>query len=395
MSNKTYLEKDVCILGAGASGLLCASLLGKDTRSLVLEKNSAPGRKILISGGGKCNFTNINITREDYVSDNKNFHVSALKRYPSSDFMKLVQNYKIEYYEKELGQLFCKKSAKNILGMLLSECHKNGVEQKFQQTIESVTSKDDYFEIITNDSIIKTTHCIVATGGRSFPKIGATSFGYDLAKKFGHTIIPTSAALVGLHLDGYSELAGISADCEVKINSKKITGPVLFSHRGVTGPAILKASLYWSPGDSVMINWLPQIDLREKLKQTPANSTLETILHKKLPSRMIDFFLDKNGIDKKSTLNQVSRKKINKLIDELNYFRFIPTGNGGYDRAEVTKGGVNTKEICPKSMQSKFVKNLYFIGEVLDVTGQLGGFNFQWAWASAYAAANHVASDYH
>ncbi|MFZ8932545.1 MAG: NAD(P)/FAD-dependent oxidoreductase [Bacteriovoracaceae bacterium] len=394
MSNKAYLETDICILGAGASGLFCASLLGPNARTIILEKNPTAGKKILISGGGKCNFTNLNISREDYVSDNKNFHVSALKRYPSSEFIKLVQSYKIDYYEKELGQLFCKKSAKSVLGMLLNECNKKNVTQKYHQTIESVEYKNDLFEITTNDSIIKATHCIVATGGCSFPKIGATSFGYQLAKQFGHSIIPTSAALVGLNLDGYSELAGISTECEVKIKSKKISGPVLFSHRGLTGPAILKASLYWSPGQNLMINWLPQLDLREELNRVPTHSTLENLLRKKLPARMVDFFLDRNGIEKNTPLNQVARKKLNKLVDDLNYFRFGPTKNGGYDRAEVTRGGVNTKEVCPNSMQSKLVKNLYFIGEVLDVTGQLGGFNFQWAWASAYAASNHIKTDY-
>lgn len=402
MSNIIY---DVIVIGGGAAGFMAAIEAGKNGRIVViLEHNSQVGNKILISGGGRCNFTNIYASPENYISNNPHFIYSAFSEYKPKDFIELVEKYNIEYYEKKLGQLFCKKSSREIINMLLNEASINNVEVRTDSLVKDVNFKDHVFNIETNSGLLLSKNCVVACGGLSFPKKGATDLGYRIAKKFNHKIIETHPALVPFELSHsemkkLSDLSGISFDSNVRleINSnnktknKKINfnENVLITHRGLSGPAILQISSYWKKGDDVKISIEPSKNIEEILeKNQNSNKELKTILTELVSSRFADFLCNEMRLNK--PINQLSKKDKNLIIETINNFTFKPIGTEGYVKAEVTIGGVDTIELNQKTMESKKQKGLYFIGEVVDVTGWLGGYNFQWAWASGYVCGKNI-----
>jgi predicted Rossmann fold flavoprotein len=374
------IETDIVVIGAGAAGLMCASTIGREKKVHVIEHNKTPGKKILISGGGRCNFTNIHSSFDDFVSNNPHFFKSALSSYSPYDFIDLIEKYKIPYFEKKLGQLFCKNSAKEVLAALLNECKEAEVKFLYGQKDLKIRDMDNYF-LIQNEKVYLTTKkLVIATGGLSIPTIGATDLGYRVAKKFGHKIIPTRPALVPFKDDNFIGLSGISAIVEIKTNKFSVKEDILITHKGFSGPAILKASLHWNSGDKITINWMPALDL-EKLIFGNKRVGIEKLLSEHLPNRLAAHFCEGMG-----SAMDTSKKDIEALIKNITKFEFIPQGTEGYKKAEVTVGGVDTAKISSKTMESKLRPGLFFIGEVLDVTGQLGGHNFQWAWASGKAA---------
>ncbi len=376
------MNYDVVVIGAGAAGLMAAATAGKRGKKvLLLEHNKTAGKKILISGGGRANFTNLKVTPNDYICSQRNFHKFALKEYREEDFINLVRSYKINFFEKKLGQLFCEVSAKELLSMLLKECEKAGVEIHYGARGIQIT---DQYKISWKDHSVNSEKLIIATGGLSVPTIGATDFGQTLAKEYGHKIIPMRPALVGLKVNGTSELSGLSQVAEVKVGKFKVKEDVLLTHKGLSGPAILKTSLYWEKGQAIRINWLPEENLDELLVQS--KKTITQILNSKLPNRLLDFLVPQN----KMPLNEIPKKEINKIKENIRNFEVLPSGTEGYRKAEVTAGGVDTRDIDQKTMESKLSPGLFFIGEVLDVTGQLGGYNFQWAWSSGVIAGRSV-----
>lgn len=376
---------DAIILGGGAAGLFCAAEAGKrGRRVLLLEKNAQPGRKILISGGGRCNFTNLNVTHENFVSENPHFARSALARYTPADFIELVRSHKIPYYEKKLGQLFCRDSSRSIVDMLLKECERGRVKIRTGCEIRSVTKTLEAFEIETSQGVFTAEKLIVATGGLSFAKIGATGLGYQIAEQFGIDIVKTRPSLVPLIIKGKSfpDLAGISAEAEVTAGKRNFRENILFTHRGLSGPAILQISNYWNAGTPVIIDLLPDIDVQQMLLAERTNrSRLDNFLSAKLPLRVVQALI------KAKPLYQMNEKEIESAALSINNWKLEFRDTEGYDRAEVTLGGVSTAELSSKTMESLKVPGLFFIGEVVDVTGWLGGYNFQWAWASGSAAA--------
>lgn len=387
---------DVVIIGGGASGLFCASLLGKkNIKTLVLEKNKSLGRKILISGGGRCNFTNKNITFSNFQSLNNHFFKSALSRYTSQDFIDLVDQHKIKWFEKEDGQLFCETSAKDIIAMLLKEINSNNsVEILTSQNIKSV-GKKDHFVIQTLNEEYTTENLIMASGGLSIPTIGASDFGYQVAKKFNLKLVETSPALVPYVNDqtvfDTSDLSGVSLPVQTTVNRVSHKGSLLFTHKGLSGPVILTNSLYYGAGDTITIDFLPEEDVEHLIateKKRSGKRKLETILKGKLPERFLKKWVEAYGSDKE--IANLKSKEIQKFTDSLKSWKIVPKSTEGYRKAEVTKGGVSTSELSSKTMESKKIDNLYFIGEVVDVTGELGGYNFQWAWASAFVAAEAI-----
>ncbi len=396
-SNNHY---DVIIIGAGAAGLFCAFNAGrKNKRVLVLDHANKVGKKILMSGGGRCNFTNLNTTHEDFASQNPHFCKSALNQYSPYLFLDLVEKHNIEYVEKAAQQLFCKTSAKEILNMLLSECADAGVKIYKKCTINKIEKKDGF---IINTSIEKYTSesLVVATGGLSIPTLGATGFGYEIAKQFAHEVVETKASLVPLTLakkllDKCKALSGVAVpvcvSCKVNKKTVSIKDDMLFTHRGLSGPAILKLSAYWQYGKVIEINLLPTINIIEYLKSERLKhpdklivNSLSQIIPKKLSA-----YLCVNELAERK-LKQLDKKLFEIIENKIHHWRVTPNGTEGYKTAEVTEGGVNTNNISSKTMESKLVNDLYFIGEVLDVTGQLGGYNFQWAWSSAWCAAQAI-----
>lgn len=385
---------DVVIIGAGASGLMCAHLAGKrGLKVLLIEHNDRPGKKILISGGGRCNFTNIDSNPQNFVSENPHFAKSALSRFSPSDFIKMVDDHKIGHHEKKLGQLFCNGSASSILKMLLDECNKFGVEIKLGCKIKNVSLKE-HFICETEKEIIESKKLVVATGGLSFPKIGATDFGYKIAKQFGLEVTKLAPALDGFTLGGefsfIKDLSGVSLDCEITCeNGISFRENILFTHKGLSGPAALQGSLQWNPGESIFLNLFPDMDvlkwLREE-KSTGSRKHLKNILAQYLPIRFSESFCT-HYFPELGEIKQISQKDLTLIAEKISNWKIIPSGTVGYSKAEVTRGGIDTNELSSKTMEAKKVPGLYFIGEVVDVTGWLGGYNFQWAWASAYAAA--------
>lgn len=387
---------DVIIIGAGAAGLMAAlraNQLGKTV--LILEKNSKPGLKILISGGGRCNFTNLNVESKHYTSANSHFCKSALSQYSNQDFIDLVQMHKIEFYEKTLGQLFCKKSSKQILNLLLSKI-KN--DQLLTNCAITDISKSDLFLIQTNLGSFKSHNLIVATGGLSFKKLGATDLGYKIAQKFGHTITPLSPALDGFVFSknlqkDFSQIAGISLKATVCTGGHSFTEPLLFTHVGLSGPSVLKASLYWEQNQKVEIDFLPHIHhLKQHLHEAIHNHGKKMALGylvQWLPKQFCDTLFKHSAFTNKK-LAELSKTDIQEIESLLKTFQFQPVSTVGYEKAEVTKGGVSTKDLSGKTLESKLVPGLFFVGEVVDVTGLLGGYNFQWAWSSGYVAASHL-----
>ena len=380
------MSYDVVVIGAGAAGLMAAATAGKRGKKvLLLEHNKSAGKKILISGGGRANFTNLKVTPNDYICSQRNFHKFALKEYREQDFIELVKSYKIQFYEKKLGQLFCEISAKEILNMLLSECDKAGVEVRYKaEDIQVVRESDGSFMIEYKNNFFEAKKLVVATGGLSVPTIGASDFGQVLAKKLGHKIIPMRPALVGLKVEGTSELSGLSQLAEVTVGKFKVTEDVLLTHKGLSGPAILKASLHWEKGTPLKINWLPEENLDELLSQS--KKTITNMLHGKLPNRLLDFL----ATNIRKPLNEMGKKEINQIKENIRNFTVSPSSTEGYRKAEVTAGGVDTSQVDQKTMESLIVPGLYFVGEVLDVTGQLGGYNFQWAWSSGVVAGRGI-----
>jgi predicted Rossmann fold flavoprotein len=388
---------DVVVVGGGAAGLMCAIEAGKrGRRVLVIERSEQIGKKILISGGGRCNFTNLHVTPENFFSANPHFCKSALARYTPSDFIALVERHGIAYHEKERGQLFCNLSAKLIVTMLADECRQAGVRIDVNGRVTAVERAGDGFAIDTGGSSIQAASLVIASGGLSIPKMGATGFGYELAKKFGHSIVPTRAALVPLTLSTddlarYQDLSGIALPVEATCNGQNFNGPMLFTHRGISGPAILQISSYWNPGEELQVNLLPGLDamewLLERQRSRPA-AELKTVLGEAFPKRLAQR-LSEIRFDRRP-LRQYRAAELRQIAGQLQDWKFHPSGTEGYRTAEVTAGGVNTDELSSTTMESKKVAGLYFIGEVVDVTGHLGGFNFQWAWASGHAAGQVV-----
>ncbi|WP_272538855.1 NAD(P)/FAD-dependent oxidoreductase [Providencia sp. PROV197] len=390
---------DVIILGAGAAGLFCASLAGKrGLNILVLDNGKKLGRKILMSGGGRCNFTNMYAEHSNYLSTNPHFCKSALARYTQWDFIGLVSKYNIPYHEKTLGQLFCDNSAQDIVDMLQNECNLPNISIKLRSEVTEVEKTPEGFLVTVNGSQVSARSLVVATGGLSMPGLGATPFGYRLAEQFGHSIIPTRAGLVPftLHkplLEALQVLSGISVAATVTAaDGTLFKENILFTHRGLSGPAILQISNYWNPGEYVSINLLPTLSLSDFLmeeKQEHPNQSLKNTLAKLLPKRLIEI-MQAQGQIPECALKQLNHPQVEALHNTLHAWQVQPNGTEGYRTAEVTLGGVDTHEISSKTMGSLKTEGLYFIGEVVDVTGWLGGYNFQWAWSSAAACAESL-----
>ena len=385
---------DVIIVGAGAAGLFCAIEAGKrGRRILVIEHNAQIGRKILISGGGRCNFTNQNVKPENFISKNPHFSKSALARYMPEDFIELVKKHRIEFYEKKLGQLFCRQSSRQIVEMLLRECEKAGVEILTNCSVKTLM-KDEFFEIETSRGKFAAESLVIATGGLSFPKIGATDFGYRIARQFGLKIIETRPALVPLVFAGgrsqnFQKLAGVSIDALAATGKQAFRENILFTHRGLSGPAVLQISNYWQEKKPILFDLMPDTDALEVLEKNHASKqNLDNFLSRFLPNRFAEIFTALNFPNK--PLNQLSRKQIEEIAEKLNAWQIRFDETEGYHKAEVTLGGVDTDELSSQTMEAKKVAGLYFIGEVVDVTGWLGGYNFQWAWASGFAAGQVV-----
>ncbi len=387
---------DVIIIGAGASGLMCAIEAGKRGKKvLILEHNQRAGAKILISGGGRCNFTNQNVDATNFVSNNSHFCKSAIKRFSQYDFLRLIEKNSIEYEERLHGQLFCKTAAVEIIGLLVGECRKFNVEIKTKCSIESI-AKNNLFSIVTKDSEYECESLVIATGGLSIPKMGATSLGFDIAKQFNINVITCEPALVPLtlskpDLQKLGSLSGISIDAIVSCGHQSFQENVLFTHGGLSGPAILQISNYWSNGQEIEINLLPNCNIAEKIKDWKRESPkaeLKNLISTLLPKRLAHQFLEGYFINK--PVNQYNDKEIKQLSTLFHNWIIIPSGTEGFDKAEVTRGGIDTDQLSSKTFESKKVKGLYFIGEVIDVTGWLGGYNFQWAWSSGWCAGQYV-----
>ena len=384
---------DVAVLGGGAAGLMCAIEAGKRGRKVVvLEHNAAIGRKILISGGGRCNFTNRHTRPENFLSANPHFAKSALARYGPEDFVALVRKHGISYHEKTQGQLFCDRSARDIVTLLETECAAAGVSIETGVRIQAV-ERERSFLILTAAGRIAAESLVVATGGLSIPKIGATAFGYELARQFGLRVVPCRPALVPLTFrtneqERFAELTGVSLDVKASAGGAVFREKLLFTHRGLSGPAILQASSYWLPRQHVAIDLLPDTDVVQSLAELRAagdRSETRTWLSGLLPRRLAFCWLPES-----KPVAALSDAEIRTFDSKLHDWRFTPAGTEGYEKAEVTAGGVDTREISSKTFEAPRVPGLYFIGEVLDVTGHLGGFNFQWAWASGHAAGQVV-----
>lgn len=389
---------DVIIIGAGAAGLFCAAQLGQGGKKVaVLDSGKKIGRKILMSGGGFCNFTNLEIGAGNYLSQNRHFVKSALSRYTQWDFISLVASYGISYHEKELGQLFCDESSQQIVDLLQAECEKGKVEIFLRQAVISVEKFANCFQISTASEQFQTEHLVIATGGLSMPALGASPFGYQIAEQFGIPVIAPRASLVPFtwkETDKYfTELSGIAIPVTVSSqNGKSFSNQMLFTHRGLSGPAILQISNYWELGETVEIDLLPSesiLDILKELRQSSPKLQLKTVLGRYFPKKLVDLWLEQNLVTDK-VIAQLSKADLTNLEQFIHHWQFLPNGTEGYRTAEVTKGGVDTHYISSKTMEAKNVDGLYFIGEVLDVTGWLGGYNFQWAWSSAFACAEGI-----
>ncbi len=392
---------DTVIIGAGAAGLFCASLVGQAGLSvLVLDNGKKAGRKILMSGGGRCNFTNMYIEPSAYLSDNPHFCKSALARYTQWDFIELVQKHHIAYQEKTLGQLFCDDSAQQIVDLLLAECHEGKVSIRLRSEVTQIEKTAEGFTLLVGGKTITASSVVIASGGLSMPGLGATPFGYKIAQQFGLNVLPTRAGLVPftLHkpqLEQLSPLSGVAIPAIVTAeNGTQFKENILFTHRGLSGPAILQISSYWHPGENVSINLLPDTDLEgylQEKRQAQPNQLLKNTLSRLLPKRFIEIMIENNQLPDTS-LAQLSNERITQITTLLQAWLVLPNGTEGYRTAEVTLGGVDTRNLSSKTMEATKITGLYFIGEVVDVTGWLGGYNFQWAWSSAYACAQALIS---
>ena len=388
---------DVLVLGAGAAGMMAAIEAGKRGRSvLVVDHARAPGEKIRISGGGRCNFTNVNTRPDRFISSNPKFAVSAMSRYTPQKFIELVRNYDIAFHEKTLGQLFCDGSSVQIVNLLTTELGRAGAGLELGAEIEAVEKTETGFRVRLSTGEIAAQSLVVATGGKSIPKMGATGFGYKLAEQFGLKVTETRPALVPLTfepriLERLGPLSGIAVDATVSANGKSFREAMLFTHRGLSGPSILQISSYWREGDAITVGLLPDIDILAGLRQARQNtprSALQTVLSEVLPKRLAQMLAE--DIDLPGMIGDFSDKKIAAVADALTRWTLKPTGSEGYRTAEVTLGGVDTAGLNSTTMEARNVPGLYIVGEVVDVTGWLGGYNFQWAWASGWSAGQVV-----
>ncbi|ANG98473.1 hypothetical protein A8A54_10170 [Brucella pseudogrignonensis] len=383
---------DVLVIGAGAAGMMCAIEAAKRGRSvLVLDHAKKPGDKIRISGGGRCNFTNIHASPKNFLSQNKHFCISALSRYTQRDFIKLVERYRIAYHEKTLGQLFCDGSATQIIDMLLDEMHRYGARLQLETAIENVEKTERGFVIRHSGGTVSAKSLVIASGGKSIPKMGATGFGYEIATRFGLRMIETRPGLVPLTfephlLERLKPLAGVAVDAVVSCKKTNFAEAMLFTHRGISGPSILQISSYWREGDEIVISMLPQTDLFEALREQRSKNgkqALQTALSYVIPKKLAQLIAADFPA---SNLADLSDAVLRRAAAAVNDWRVKPAGSEGYRTAEVTLGGVDTRDLDSKTMEAKNVPGLYFIGEVVDVTGWLGGYNFQWAWSSGWSA---------
>ena len=391
---------DAIIVGAGAAGLFCAALAGQaGRRVLVLDNGKKPGRKILMSGGGRCNFTNLYVEPSAYLSANPHFCKSALARYTQWDFIDLVGKHGIAWHEKTLGQLFCDDSAEQIVTMLMAECEKGGVTVRLRSEVLGIARDENGYTLTLNGGAVQTPKLVIASGGLSMPGLGATPFGYKVAEQFGLKVLPTRAGLVPftLHkplLEQIQTLSGVSVPAVVTADDGTVfRESILFTHRGLSGPAILQISSYWQPGEWVTVNLLPDVDAGAFIDEQRAarpNQSLKNTLAMLLPKRLVEC-LQSLGQLPDVTLKQLNSRQQQELLETLRGWRVQPNGTEGYRTAEVTLGGVDTHELSSRTMEARNVPGLYFIGEVVDVTGWLGGYNFQWAWSSAWACAQALA----
>lgn len=390
-------QVDVLIIGAGAAGMMCAIEAGKRGRSvLIVDHAATPGEKIRISGGGRCNFTNINAAPQNYISKNPHFCISALRRYTQRDFLALVNKYGIAWHEKTLGQLFCDGSAKQIIDMLVTEMNQAGVELRLRTTVGSIVQSEGGYLADLDGEKVKCISLVVACGGKSIPKMGATGFGYDIARQFDMKITDTRPALVPLTFDENTlaplkPLSGISVDAVVSHGKTKFAEAMLFTHRGLSGPSILQISSYWREGDTIGIAMLPGVKVFDALRAARVRNgrqALQTALSELLPKRLAQLIAENSGIDRH--LADLTDKQLLAVEKAVNEWQVKPAGSEGYRTAEVTLGGVDTDGLDQKTMEAKSAKGLYFIGEVVDVTGWLGGYNFQWAWSSGWVAGQVV-----
>jgi predicted Rossmann fold flavoprotein len=388
---------DVVIIGAGAAGLMCALTAAERGRQvLLIEHANKAGKKILMSGGGRCNFTNIYTDPANFFSQNPHFVKSALARYTQWDFIAMVSRHGVPYHEKKLGQLFCDNRSKDILEMLLEECRQGGVDLRLNTPVRQIEKTEAGYALSTESGQIVTPSLVVATGGLSVPTMGATGFGYEIARQFGHNVLATRAGLVPFTISGQlkelcTELSGTSVDCRVSCNEQSFREHMLFTHRGLSGPAILQISSFWHPGDVVELNLLPDDDALEWLQSQQTarpGSELKTVLGEVFTKKMATLLVDHWSASK--PMKQYAPAVLREIADKLGAWQVLPAGTEGYRTAEVTLGGVDTREVSSKTMESLRSPGLYFVGEVLDVSGHLGGFNFQWAWASGHAAAQFV-----
>ena len=388
---------DVVVIGAGAAGMMCAIEAGKrGRRVLVIDHAAAPGEKIRISGGGRCNFTNINAAPANFISANPHFAISALRRYTAKDFIAWVEREGIAYHEKTLGQLFCDNSAKEIIAMLTGAMRQAGVTLRLKTTVERVEQEDDGFSLETSGGRVTCDALVIASGGKSIPKMGATGFGYDIARQFGLNVVETRPALVPLTfevgmLERLKPLAGVAVDAVVSCGKTKFAEAMLFTHRGLSGPSILQISSYWREGQAIRVDMAPSVDIAATLKtarQTRGKQAAITVLSEHLPRRLAQLILDEAAAP--ANAGDLSDKAIGRIATAVNAWTVKPVGSEGYRTAEVTLGGVDTNGLESKTMQAKAVPGLFFIGEVVDVTGWLGGYNFQWAWSSGWVAGQAV-----
>jgi predicted Rossmann fold flavoprotein len=388
---------DVVIVGAGAAGLMCArTAAARGRQVLLVDHSNKAGKKILMSGGGRCNFTNMYTDPANFFSQNPHFCKSALARYGPWDFIAMVSKHGVPYHEKKLGQLFCDNRSRDILQMLLVECQQAGAELRLNTSVQQIEKAEAGYRLSTEMGHIASRSLVIATGGLSVPTLGATGFGYEIARQFGHNVLPTRAGLVPFTITGQlkelcTELSGTSLASAVSCNDQSFRENILFTHRGLSGPAILQISSFWHPGDVVEINLLPDRDALEWLRAQRAArpaSELKTVLGGVFTKKMATLLADHWSAP--GPMKQYAPARLRDIAEKLRAWQVVPAGTEGYRTAEVTVGGVDTREVSSKTMDSLRSPGLYFIGEVLDVTGHLGGFNFQWAWASGHAAAQFV-----
>jgi predicted Rossmann fold flavoprotein len=386
---------DAIVLGAGGAGMMCAATAGqRGRRVLLIDHAEAPGKKILISGGGRCNFTNIHAGPDNYLSANPHFAKSALRRYTPADFIALVDRHRIAWHEKTLGQLFCDGSARQIVAMLLAECEAGGVTVRLGSPVTAIDHADGHFHMAADGSLAQAPALVIATGGLSIPKLGATGFAYDLARRFGLKIVEPRPALVPLTLGGdqvlFRELSGVATEVVASCGKTSFREAALFTHRGLSGPAILQISSYWKHGEEIAVDFLPSAERGwlAAAKRARPKGRLKSVLGEALPTRLVDTLSERIGMD--GDLGNLSDKRLEEVERRLTKWRFLPSGSEGFAKAEVTAGGISTAELSSQTMEATRVPGLYAIGEAVDVTGWLGGYNFQWAWASGWAAAQAI-----